>query len=273
MVFVRRLLQSVRTFNIHGIGLSVKVDTKMANKRPIIAGERIRDPFNINEEDTEIQSSNKSDTLLLGPGLMQEGDELVALTSGYLCTQPPNKLWIDSYQKRYVPACGDSVIGVITGKTSEFFKVDIGSANAAILPWLSFEGATKRNRPNIKIGQLVYAQVCLADKDMEPELTCISPQTNRADGFGEIKGGSVLKCSLPLARALIRQEVKVMPELAKFIAFEAAIGLNGRVWINSSSVEKTIAVMDVLKRAEGMFNATAQELKAMVMARVAVKYE
>jgi len=43
------------------------------------------------------------------------------------------------------------VIGVIIQKIGEGFRVDIGSAHSASLDGLAFEGATKRNKPNLKV--------------------------------------------------------------------------------------------------------------------------
>ena len=79
--------------------------------------------------------------------------------------------------------------------------MDIGSAQTAALNALSFEGATKRSKPNLKVGTLVYARVSLANRDMEPELECVDAATQRADGFGELKGGIVIACSLQTCRA------------------------------------------------------------------------
>lgn len=97
-------------------------------------------------------------------------------------------------------AAGESVLGVVTGRTAEFYRLDIGTAHTAILPVLAFEGATKRNRPNLALRSLVYCHVTMANPDMEAELTCVNPSTNRADGFGPLEGGFVFKCSLGLCR-------------------------------------------------------------------------
>jgi exosome complex component RRP40 len=56
---------------------------------------------------------------------------------------------------------------------SQNFIVDINGPFSALLPQLSFEGATKRNRPNLKPGDVVYARVAAASRDMEPVLTCV----------------------------------------------------------------------------------------------------
>ena len=100
-------------------------------------------------------------------------------------------------------------------RSGENWRVDIGAAHPASLDGLAFEGATKRNRPNLKvrahftvsrcthspqIGSVLYARVSLAHKDMEPELECFDAQTRKAGDYGELKGGFVVKCSLQLAR-------------------------------------------------------------------------
>ena len=54
--------------------------------------------------------------------------------------------------EKYIPAAQESVIGVITQKIGEGYRVDIGSAHFASLDSLAFEGATKRNKPNLKVG-------------------------------------------------------------------------------------------------------------------------
>ena len=50
-----------------------------------------------------------------------------------------------------MPAAQESVVGVVTLRSGENWRVDIGSAHTASLDGLAFEGATKRNRPNLKV--------------------------------------------------------------------------------------------------------------------------
>jgi exosome complex component RRP40 len=51
------------------------------------------------------------------------------------------------------------VIGVVTARAGggEAYRVDIGSAHPAQLDGLAFEGATKRNRPVLKVSALSFA--------------------------------------------------------------------------------------------------------------------
>lgn len=54
---------------------------------------------------------------------------------------------------QYVPTKGDAVIGIVTSKSGDIFKVDVGGSEQASLSYLAFEGATKRNRPNVQVSQ------------------------------------------------------------------------------------------------------------------------
>lgn len=66
------------------------------------------------------------------------------------------------------------MVGIIEERTADFYRVNIFSDSTALLNRLAFEGATKRNKPELKIGDTVYCRVALAHKDLETELTCIS---------------------------------------------------------------------------------------------------
>lgn len=37
-------------------------------------------------------------------------------------------------------------------KVGDVFRVDVGGSGLATLSYLAFEGATKRNRPDVKVG-------------------------------------------------------------------------------------------------------------------------
>jgi hypothetical protein len=176
---------------------------------------------------------------------------------------------------QYVPALEDMVIGTVTERHAESYKLDIGAAHPATLSATAFEGATKRNRPNIlvgpstlrldcitflfhfsielslvfsllfqrtmnqrsssvcgampfaiinicfflyfsslflskidqyksQVGALVFCRVVVADKDMEPEVSCISLtnkhgwMTDQAT-YGELKDGFMFPCDRQMA--------------------------------------------------------------------------
>jgi len=111
------------------------------------------------------------------------------------------------------------------------------------------------------VGSLVYARVSLAHKDMEPELECFDAQTRKAEGFGELKSGFQVSCSLNTAQecvTCIQNHSKVsttnlkrrlldpahflLPLLGSRFTLDVAIGINGRVWFKTPDVRQTIAV-------------------------------
>ncbi|KAF9060726.1 exosome complex exonuclease RRP40 [Rhodocollybia butyracea] len=197
--------------------------------------------------------------LKLGPGLLQVNNASGARTTPSVISTRAgtlnhstngSKWWIESNSRRYVPAAQEAVIGVIAQKQGEGFRVDIGSAHSANLDGLAFEGATKRNKPNLKVGSLVYARVSLAHKDMEPELECFDAQTRKAEGFGELKGGFLVRCSLKMCRQLLDPNHFLLPLLGSVFPLEIAVGLNGRVWINSPDAKHIIAITQAIEAAD-----------------------
>ena len=55
------------------------------------------------------------------------------------------------------------------------------------MSYLAFEGATKKNKPSINSGDVVYAKIVTASKDMEPELVCVDAYGKKA-GLGQLTG-------------------------------------------------------------------------------------
>lgn len=181
--------------------------------------------------------------VLLGPGIVRvaDGTQLAAAKQGVLCWEPARqRLWVENEQRRYVPAVGEHVIGVIVDKHAEEYRLQIGGAHPATLPVLAFDGASKRNRPHLEVGALVFARVVLAHKDMEPEVTCAAPPgvsakdwVTKESIYGELPGGHVFECPTALCARLNRDDCPVLEALGGHVAFEIAIGANGRVWISS----------------------------------------
>ena len=120
----------------------------------------------------------EGEAVILGPRLKREqGGRVVAVRAGLLSRKDstPPVFWLDSRGKRYVAARGENVIGVITGKAgdADAFRVKIGTSKPASLSSLGFEGATKKNRPDMNVGDLVYGKLLVASRDMEPGLVCV----------------------------------------------------------------------------------------------------
>uniref|UniRef100_A0A1B0FIR4 Ribosomal RNA-processing protein 40 n=1 Tax=Glossina morsitans morsitans TaxID=37546 RepID=A0A1B0FIR4_GLOMM len=180
--------------------------------------------------------------VILGPGLRRVDDKQVtACKAGKLHFKEPNTFWVDSYQRRYVPVRSELVIGVVTAKAGDLFRVDIGAPEQASLSYLAFEQATKKNRPDVNVGDLLYARLVVANKDFEPELVCVN-SSGKKGKLGVLSEGFVFNCSLNLVRLILREDCPLLSALKKEMPFEVAVGMNGRIWIRAKSVKETIAM-------------------------------
>lgn len=84
---------------------------------------------------------------------------------------------------------------------------------------------------------------------MDPELECVSSTTGKSEGLGPLTGGMLFDISLGMARRLMlpkpaeQGKLVILEEIgAGGVAFEIAVGRNGKFWVDSKSVKSTIAI-------------------------------
>lgn len=191
-------------------------------------------------------------SMIVGRGIEQprESELLIAVQPGIL-RKASGKRWIDVFSRRYVPQKDDRVIGVITAVLSDGFRVDIGTADIAYIYFTSFEDATKRNRPNYCIGDLLYASICLCGKHLETELTCVDKEMHsRGMGLLSSTSGFLFRCSLNLVRRILSRSSQLLASIGKSIPFEITCGSNGRIWIKSAYPKETVAIVRVILDSE-----------------------
>ena len=178
-----------------------------------------------------------------GSGIQQQGEEVGVTQAGVLRHQLPNRVWVETSSRRvsgaevtgvarqeahfhpiprlqYVPRVEDPVIGIITDMDRAAdgqYRLSINGTAQANLPKLAFDGASKKNKPDLQVGTAVYARVASAARAMEPELSCqvlSGPKKDWVTGeslFGELKGGLVTRCSTGLAHRYVTCSVSMYP--------------------------------------------------------------
>lgn len=195
---------------------------------------------------------NIKNITVTGPGLRQssEPNSLIVTRAGLLCHKPANIYWIETPHKRYIPKKGDLIVGIVVKKSGDTLKVDIGAAELASLSLLAFEGATKKQKPDLLVGDAVYAKLLSAHREMEPELVCID-KYYKAGNLGPLSSDGFIINVLPsLVCRLLNIEHPLLRTLGKKFAFEIAIGMNGKVWFNTKSTKDTLTLMNCLLAAE-----------------------
>lgn len=111
------------------------------------------------------------------------------VNNAYVTPTNPGTLWIDTARRRYIPARGDPVVGIITERYADTYHVHINATFVAQLPVLAFDGATRRNRPNLNVCKA--AVVC--DSSHLARMWCTD-----ADTFHDTRCMPVAACNLPI---------------------------------------------------------------------------
>lgn len=204
---------------------------------------------------TLVDTPDRRAVVRLGAGVMQQGSALHSCRAGHFRhDERRNKIWIEANQKRYVPALEDMIVGVVIERHSEDYRLDINGTDTATLSATAFEGATKKNKPNLAIGALVYARVIRASKNMEAEVSCIQPGSSKSwvggeTLYGELKGGNMVQVSLGLTKALLTRG-GILSKLGQKVPFESAVGVNGRVWMKAGTLAHTTALSRAIENAD-----------------------
>lgn len=199
---------------------------------------------------TEIKTSRN--VAILGPGLRRDDKpNTIAVTRvGRLAFKSPNFYWVESKQKRYVPKVSDLVVGIIVKKTGDVFKVDIGCSEHASLSAFAFEGATKKQKPDLQMGDTIYARLLSAHREMEPELVCVDKYF-KAGILGPLSSDGFLINIQPCqAYNLLDINNPLLRNMGKQFPYEMAIGMNGKVWIKAKRPEYVLKIIKAINLAD-----------------------
>lgn len=242
---------------------------------------RFRPKFVMPGEDVSHLISGSEDApLKLGQGLFtqqqQQQQRVVASVPGQLNYRIPSSYWVDHGRRKYIPKVADQVVGVVDERGGDFYIVNIFSGTNCILNRLAFEGATKRNRPELKKGDAIYARVIAAGSDCDTELTCVSSSGVKKDWstgetiYGSLPEGLLIRVSLTMARSLLRPDCAVLNALGKHLVFEVAVGMNGAVWLRSTGgALETTLIRNAILNAEGLTDVQAEVMVEQLVAMAA----
>mmetsp|Transcript_39436 Transcript_39436/g.95424 ORF Transcript_39436/g.95424 Transcript_39436/m.95424 type:complete len:256 (+) Transcript_39436:140-907(+) len=232
------------------------------------------------EDVSEIMKQISKGNPKLGIGLRIENNSVFSTVAGSLQYRS-GIVFVNQNTRRYRPSVEDRVIAIVEervagdGAGGDVYRVNIGGPHPALLSNLSFEGATKRNKPALSSGMLLYARVATCLRSMDPTLSCqlgsLDVGVPRKDWmtnegtYGELVSGTCCKIPIGLARQLLERCNVVLQELSKYLAFEICVGVNGKVWIHSSKPEHTILIQNAILNSEVL---TESQVRRMVKSLV-----
>lgn len=256
----------------------------------VLPGDDVTDEIQLTQTNKGEQQQQQQPKPKLGNGLLVDDNHRVkATTAGRLLFRRSNNntttYYVQQNIKRYSrPMLEDRVIGIVEervasdGSGGDIYRINISGPHPAQLSNLSFEGATKRNKPQLKTGMLLYCRVSQLLVAMDPVLSCTMGPHDGGSGaarkdwmtnegmYGELKGGTCRKISLGLARELLSPHNVVLAELGKTnIPFEICVGVNGFVWVHSTRPEYTIMIHNAIMNSQVL---TVAQVRGMVKALV-----
>ncbi|XP_075254939.1 exosome complex component RRP40-like isoform X2 [Convolutriloba macropyga] len=160
-------------------------------------------------------------------------------------------------ERQYAAQKGDEIVGIVLGKMVDAFKIDIGCGESAMLNVLSFEGATKRSYPDLKIGDVVFCRLISSDASYEYEVVCIDGK-GKANGLGPLSStqpSTVIHTSCNFCRRMLSDTFPLLNGLSEMYKFEICVGINGRIYIAASSHGTLMLVANTILTAENMDDA------------------
>jgi len=203
------------------------------------------------------QVIDENNVSVVGGGLTRIKDGRVLATFAGPLFVDEQRCWVGETHKRNTPMEGDVVIGTIVEAGGETYSVDIGAPRLASLDALAFDGASKRNSPNLQPGALIFARVTKSAVDMEPQITCEATGSGKKKDwttgesqFGELKGGCVFTVRRSSCRRLSETNNPVLTSIGKHVPFEVCIGFNGKVWVNAENPQHVVLIGAILKASE-----------------------
>ena len=112
-----------------------------------------------------------------------------------------------------------------------------------------------------KLQLYTVGSICCAN-DLPVVCAIIGAALVQASGFGPLKEGFLITSNTHYARRLLsRPPCAVLAALEKHLKqFEVAVGLNGKIWINSPSTARTVIACNAIQRAEFMNSAQTEVL-------------
>jgi len=197
------------------------------------------------------------ENVTIGPGLKYlpakaglRNETVLVAKGGILAKRKPNVYFMDVRLRTYSTYKKDDVVGIIKQKKGDQYVVDIGTRDRVTLSKMAFEGATKKYRPDLKIGDCVFGKFLDLPPDYPLEITCVNSQ-GKAVGQGNLSEGFIAKVPVHMVNTLRSSATKgtFMAKVGAIVPLELVVGSNGYVWIKSKKVLTTILLSQLFQAA------------------------
>lgn len=164
----------------------------------------------------------------------------------------------------YVPSKEDRIIGIVRNKFGDNYQLDMNCHKLGVLDNLAFEGATKKNKPELKNNNIVFCKIKSLSKYLAVELSCksntVKKNWNSGESlFGQLKDGLEIKIPPFFAAFLLKNE-EFFSIIQKRIKIEVCVGINGILWIKVANLQNYTTLENFFKKAAFINYQTAKDI-------------
>ena len=176
-----------------------------------------------------------------GDGTYVKGDKVYSLLYGLVSTYK-EKVRVIPLAGKYVPAPGDTVIGVVDDIVFSNWIINVNSPYEGLLHISEFPKKIDLGEMSqyLRIGSTVMAKVKDVDSTMKVELTLSDRR------LGILKKGRVVEISPTRVPRLIGKGGSMINMLKKEIKCNIFVGQNGRIWVDGNEEDMDLALKAIL---------------------------
>lgn len=191
------------------------------------------------------------DFRISGQGFVKVNNKYVAIVLSLVDVQG-SSVNVIPLEGPYMPKVGDVVIGLVKDVGITSWLIDIKAPYSAVLHvsealTTPFNPLKDNIRKYLDVGDLIIAKIISFDRAKDPMLTI------KGRGLGKITSGMVVEVAPSKVPRIIGRRGSMVNMLKNELGCNIVVGLNGRVWIDSSDPE----VIDVFVKAIRMIEAEA----------------
>lgn len=158
---------------------------------------------------------------------------------------------------RYIAAKNDSIIATITHRFADSYRLNTNSAHSATLDALAFLNVTRKSRPQLNVGDVLYTRITgIIGGDLE--CACFDAH-GKNGGYGALSGGRTLTINPAYARKLLHPSDVLLTELGKRAEYEIVVGVNGRIWISADDTRLVLEISKLIQDSELLTESEVRE--------------
>jgi exosome complex RNA-binding protein Rrp4 len=172
-----------------------------------------------------------------------------------------NNINYKTFSKIYIPKTDDYIIGIITNKFNDFYKVEINSYTQALLYKINTDG-NKNSKLNCEIGDIIYGKILNSNNNNNINdilLTTENKNNKDFNKFGKIEKGKNLFLGINKIKNLKKNDF--FKKLIIATKSKVYYGDNGYILVDNDADEKFYNLVKIVRDYKNNNKLNEEEIK------------